>query len=279
MKSKIVLFFGLVAALTACPTPVVLQDFTARYEPIVSSQNFDAVQGSSEGVNVSLCGIGAFSSGLVRVSLQNAPLGVSISKPSNLEFNLASACRTTAGALAPQLVVVSKDIQLSVAANAEIVSSRSFYIVFKSGNVTKLLDASISIKAPAPVQDFTARYEPNVATASFNVNQNGSESTNLSLCGLAGFSGKVSVALENAPVGVSISKPNPLEFDLSTACRTSAGINPQLVVTTKDMFIAVAADAPIVSNRNFNFVFRSSDVTKRLPATISISAAPVLGSQ
>jgi hypothetical protein len=280
MKFKIGLFIGLALTLTACPPPVVLQDFTARYEPLQDKVVFDAVQGNGYGTNISLCGLGSFS-GVVSVSLENAPIGVSISAPSSLEFDLSKACRTTAAGLAPQVGIVAKDLLIAVAANAPITSTKNFNFVFKSKNVTRKLAASISIQTPPPTQDFTAAYDPiSPNPAVFDTIQGGNAGINVSLCGLGSFtSGNITVSLENAPVGVSLTKPAGNVFTIPTACRTNAsGLAPQLVVSTKDMFIGVAADAPIVSNRAFNFVFTSSDVVQRLPATITISAAPVLTS-
>jgi predicted aconitase with swiveling domain len=278
MKLKIGLFIGLALTLTACPP--ALDDFTAHYDPLINTTVFDAVQGNGYGTNISLCGLGAFSSGVVTVSLENAPVGVSISKPSPLEFNLATACRTNAAGAAPQAIVVTpKDLLIAVAANAPIVSNQNFNFVFQSKNITRKLAATISIKAPPPTQDFTAAYDPsNITTAAFNVNQGSSDGVNVSLCGLGGFSsGNITVSLENAPTGVSLTKPAGNVFTIPTACRAAVGASPQaIIVATKDMFIAVAADAPIVSNQAFNFVFSSSDVVKKLPATISISALPVL---
>ncbi len=276
MNYKIGLFIGLALTLTACPPAP--EDFTARYDPVITTTIFDAVQGNGYGTNISLCGLGAFS-GVVSVSLENAPVGVSISKPSPLEFNLGTACRTNATGVAPQIVVVAKDLLIAVAANAPIVSNQNFNFVFKSKNITRKLAAQISIKAPPPTQDFTAAYDPAATTtAAFNVNQGSSDGINVSLCGLGAFtSGNITVSLENAPTGVSLTKPAGNVFSIPAACRSNAtGALPQaVIITTKDMFIAVAANAPIVTNRAFNFVFSSSDAVKRLPATISISAAPL----
>ena len=145
MKYKIGLFIGLALTLTACPPAP--DDFTARYEPLIDKVVFDAVQGDGYGTNISLCGLGSFS-GVVTVSLENAPMGVSISKPSPLEFNLGTACRTNAAGVAPQIVIVAKDLLIAVASNAPIVSNQNFNFVFKSKNITRKLAATISIKAP-----------------------------------------------------------------------------------------------------------------------------------
>lgn len=276
MKYKIGLFVGLALTLTACPPAP--DDFTARYDPLIDKVVFDAVQGNGYGTNISLCGLGSFSNGVVSASLENAPTGVSISKPSSLEFNLATACRTNAAGASTQAIVVTpKDLLIAVASNAPIINNQNFNFVFKSKNVTRKLAASISIKAPT--QDFTAVYDPiSPNPAVFDVVQNSNAGINVSLCGLGTFtSGNITVSLENAPTGVTLTKPAGNVFTLPTACRTNAaGLAPQVVVVTKDMFIGVAANAPIVSNQAFNFVFTSSDVVKKLPATISISAAPVL---
>jgi hypothetical protein len=277
MKLKIGLFIGLALTLTACPPAP--DDFTARYDPLITTTVFDAIQGNGYGTNLSLCGLGAFSNGVVTVSLENAPTGVSISKPSSLEFNLATACRTNAAGITPQIAVTPKDLLIAVAANAPIVSNQNFNFVFKSKNITRKLAAQISIKAPPLTQDFTAAYDPSsITTAAFNVNQGSSDGVNVSLCGLGNFtSGNITVSLENAPTGVSLTKPAESVFTIPAACRSAAGASPQaIIVATKDMFIAVAANAPIVTNQAFNFVFTSSDVVKKLPATISISAPPVL---
>ncbi len=150
MKLKMVFSIGLAAAITGCLPPPITQNFTAIYDPLVDTAVFNVNQNSADGINVSVCGLGSFSTGKVTVSLENAPTGVTISKPTTAEFDVFAACRTNAAAsgVNPQAIGVgTKDLMIAIAADAPLVTARSFNFVLRSNDVTKRLPATITIGA------------------------------------------------------------------------------------------------------------------------------------
>ncbi len=144
MKRFAMLILAAAGFLTSCGEPP--QNFTATFNGVTAGTpaSFTSNQGGADGLDLTICGEGSFT-GKVSVSLENAPSGVSITTPANLEF-IASNCAATA--LAPAIVVAAKNFILGVSSTATIGTNIPFKVVLSSKNVTKKIDATITIQVP-----------------------------------------------------------------------------------------------------------------------------------
>ena len=144
-KTTLALLVSTASLFVACPgTP---QNFIANFVGVAegATATFASVQGGSDGRDLNVCGTGGFTSGTVTVSLEGAPVGVSITTPTNKQFTVVSCAATGAR---PSIVIAPKNFILSVANNATIGNNQAFKVVVQSSNVTQKLNANISITAP-----------------------------------------------------------------------------------------------------------------------------------
>jgi hypothetical protein len=126
----------------------------------------------------------------------------------------------------------------------------------------------------APAQNFTANFND----ASFLVSRGDTSGRVLIVCGENGFFGKVSVSLEGAPTGISLTFPDSKEFT-AIDCPTTLGnaLQPLAVVPAPVNFILSASSTAVLGNDlTFKVVLKSSNVTKKLDVTITITD-PVAG--
>jgi hypothetical protein len=132
----------------------------------------------------------------------------------------------------------------------------------KTLGLSVLALALVACPSPPP-QNFTAT----LSASSFVASRGGSSSRLLNVCGEGGFRGKVTVTLEGAPAGVSITVPSTLSFD-ALDCSTALAQPAAVVITNFEL--SASPTAPLGNNQAFRIVL-TSNITKKLDATISIS--------
>ncbi len=184
-KAFLPLLLGLSLLLTACPGPgsALPPDFTLSLNPT----SLTVQQGGSGTTELTVSPQNGFT-GTVSLSLENAPAGVTLS-PTSVNVTGSGPVRQT--------------LTVSVASGV-VPGSYTLTLRATSGSISKTATLTLTVTTPPPPPDFTISLNP----TSLEVEQGGNGTTELTITPQNGFTGTVSLSLENAPDGVTLSPPS-----------------------------------------------------------------------
>ncbi len=128
--------------------------------------------------------------------------------------------------------------------------------------------------APSPLEDTPQDFSVMIRSQrgiDFSSAVGGFDFTQIDLCGLNGFSGQgaVTLSLENAPAGVSLSLPSNGKLDVFEICPTAPN-----VTSGGNVKLSVAENAKLGNAQPFFLVLKSQNITKRIAATFTIFTIP-----
>lgn len=211
----------LFAACNSILSPHPAADFAVELNP----STLIATQGTSQLTTVTLTSQNGFK-GVVSLALERqdgtpAPIGISVS-PGNLNVT------------GPNPVSQALTVQVGQGVPTGTYDLR---VKASAGSTTRTANLTLTVTAPPPPPDFTLLLTP----TSLTLQQGGNGIVQLTLTPRNGFTGTVSLALVNAPAGVTLSpgslditRPEPVtqSLTLATASSTPTGTHALKVRAT-----------------------------------------------